>query len=68
VLIKAVLTALPTFFMSLFKVPNSVAQFIETKTRKFFWGGVDEESGSNLLPWEAFSSSTDKGELGIGNI
>ena len=38
VLIKAVLTSVPTYFMSVFKLPVGVANRMEKIQRSFFWG------------------------------
>ena len=36
-LLKAVLGNLPTFFMSIFVVPNGVIDILEKNRRKFIW-------------------------------
>ena len=38
-LIKSVLNSLPVYFMSLFKMPKTVAAKIVKLQRRFFWGG-----------------------------
>jgi hypothetical protein len=42
-LIKSTLSNLPTYFMSLFPLPTSVANRIEKLQRDFLWGGMGEE-------------------------
>lgn len=67
-MIKAVLTALPTFYMSIFRIPVSVAQFIKAKMRNFLSEGIYDDVGSRLLPWNVVGSPNNKGGLEIGNI
>ena len=43
VLIKSVLSSIPTFYMSVFKMPVEVAQKIEKIQRGFLWGdGIEK--------------------------
>ena len=41
-LINAVLTALPLFFLSFFRVPSAIMHKISAIQRKFHWGGKQE--------------------------
>jgi hypothetical protein len=41
-LIKCTLSNLPTYFLSLFPVPMSVARRIEKVQRDFLWGGMGD--------------------------
>ncbi|KAK3170496.1 hypothetical protein Dsin_032527, partial [Dipteronia sinensis] len=43
ILIKSVLASIPTYYLSIFKVPVSVAQDIEKLQTIFFWGdGIEK--------------------------
>ena len=42
-MIKSTLANIPTYYMSLFKIPVKVANHIEKLQRDFLWGGVGEE-------------------------
>jgi hypothetical protein len=43
-LLKSTLASLPTYFLSLFPIPVSVANRIECIQRNFLWGGMGEDS------------------------
>ena len=47
-LIRLVLSSLPIYFLSLFKMPQGVADTIEKLMRDFLWGG-EAESSSHLV-------------------
>ena len=42
-LIKSTLSNLPTYFLSLFPIPASVANQIETLQRNFLWGSFGDD-------------------------
>ncbi|KAK3212501.1 hypothetical protein Dsin_017207 [Dipteronia sinensis] len=47
VLIKAVLSSIPTYYLWIFKLPTGVAHVIEKPQRSFFWGdGVEKKKNS----------------------
>ena len=50
-LIKSTLSSLPTYFLSLFPIPLSVAKCIEKISRDFLWGGIGEEFKYHLVNW-----------------
>ena len=41
-MVKIVLSGIPIYFMSLFRIPIKVAKFIEKVMRDFLWEGKDE--------------------------
>ena len=43
-IIKSTLSSLPTYFLSLFNIPTSVANKIEKLQRDFLWEGMGSES------------------------
>lgn len=67
-LIKSILVALPTFYMSLIKIPASISYKIESLCKKFLWAGNIERR--ILIMWvEMWYAWTDLwGELGIPKI
>ncbi|XP_028085774.1 uncharacterized protein LOC114286748 [Camellia sinensis] len=67
-LVKTVLSGIPIYFMSVFKIPVKVAKSIEKSMRDFLWEGKDEKKKDHLVNWETVSLSKEKGVLAIGKI
>ena len=68
-LIKSVLNCLPIYYMSMFKMPSSVAQKIVKIQRRFFWGGVDRDNKCTpMVNWSSIELPKELGGLGVGNI
>lgn len=64
-LIESTLSSLPTYFMSLFLIPASVAKKLEKLQRDFLWAGLGDEQKMNLVNWETICSSKKDGGLGF---
>jgi hypothetical protein len=67
-LIKSTLSSLPTYFLSLFAVPSSVAHWIEKIQRDFLWGGIGEEFKYHLVNWRTICTPIQHGGLGLRQI
>ncbi|WKA03325.1 hypothetical protein VitviT2T_021440 [Vitis vinifera] len=67
-LIRSCLTHMPCYFLSLFRIPASVAVRIERLQRDFLWSGVGEGKRDHLVSWEVVCKSKMKGGLGLGRI
>ena len=50
-LIKSTLSNLPTYFLSLFPIPASVANRIKKLQWNFLWGGFGDEPKIHLVKW-----------------
>ena len=50
-LIRSILSSLPIYYMSLFKMPQGISDTFEKLMRDFLWGG-DTKSSSHLVRWE----------------
>ncbi|KAG6674481.1 hypothetical protein I3842_15G044700 [Carya illinoinensis] len=68
ILIKSTLSNLPTYYLSLFPIPTSVALRIEKLQRDFLWGGIAEEFKFQLVRWRKVCSPLSSGGLGIRNL
>jgi hypothetical protein len=67
-LIKSTLSNLPTYFLSLFPIPSSVASRIEKLDRDFLWGGLGVDFKYYLVSWSTVCSPISEGGLGIRNL
>ena len=67
-LIKSTLSSLPTYFMSLFPIPGSVALQIDKIQRDFLWGGMREGKKFHLVNWSQVCQPLKMGGLGIWNL
>ncbi|RVW65401.1 Isoamylase 3, chloroplastic [Vitis vinifera] len=67
-LIQSCLTHMPCYFLSLFKIPASVAAKIERLQRDFLWLGIGEVKRDHLVRWDVVCKPKAIGGLGFGNI
>ena len=67
-LIQSILSNLPTYFLSLFPIPASVANRIEKLQRNFLWGGFGDEPKMHLIKWATVCTPISSGGLGIRKI
>ena len=64
-LIKSTLANIPTFYLSSFPIPVTVANRIEKIQRDFLWGGLGVEFKYHLVNWSKVCSPISVGGLGI---
>jgi hypothetical protein len=68
VLMKAVLQAIPTYTMSVFKLPKSLSQGINSLFSKFWWGNKKNESKIAWMKWSKMGLAKHKGGLGYRDL
>ena len=70
VLIKAVLAAIPTYFLSIFRMPRGIQKRLEQYMRRFFWGGArsEETRAIPLVAWETVCRPIEQGGLGVRQL
>ncbi|KAK1297873.1 hypothetical protein QJS10_CPB14g00976 [Acorus calamus] len=68
-LIQAVLTNLPIYYLSIFKIPKGVLARLECIRRRFLWSGVKEMRRKiPLVKWEVVCTSKKQGGTGVLNL
>jgi len=66
--IKSVVTALPLFYMSFFKVPKQVCKEIRSIQINFLWGWGSEGKKIPWVAWNKVCMPAEEGGLGIRDI
>ncbi|GJS10576.1 RNA-directed DNA polymerase, eukaryota [Tanacetum coccineum] len=67
-LIKSVLTSLPLYHMSIYKVPMGVLNRMESIRRRFFIGADNNERKISMIGWQKVLASKKKGGLGVSSF
>jgi hypothetical protein len=68
VLIKAVTQALPTYVMSVFKLPFGFSDSLEKHMRAFWWGSESGNRKVQRLPWTTLMIPKSYGALGFKDL
>ena len=70
VLLKAGLSTIPTYFMSVFRLPVVISKRMEAIMRRFFWQGAETNGtrGRALFKWSMVYRPTTEGGLGVRNL
>ncbi|XP_048492990.1 uncharacterized protein LOC125493568 [Beta vulgaris subsp. vulgaris] len=68
ILIKAVIQALPTYLMGVYKIPADVIQEIHSAMARFWWEGRGEERNMHLLSWENMCKPKCMGGMGFKDL
>ena len=68
ILIKAVLTSLPVYWMALVPVPQSILDQLRSMIFSFLWGSSAENKKIHLADWHTLSCSTSLGGWGIKQL
>ncbi|XP_074297338.1 uncharacterized protein LOC141628049 [Silene latifolia] len=65
VLIKAVANSLPTYVMSIFKIPASFCDELRVLISRFWWGFEDGKRGISWVAWRKLCQSKSLGGMGF---
>jgi hypothetical protein len=68
VLLNSVLSAIPIFYLSLFKMPVGVWKKLVRMQRRFLWGGAAGNSKINWVRWQDVCRSKREGGLGVKDL
>lgn len=67
-LINAVLNSIPLYFLSFFKAPKKVIQYITSIQRNFLWSGCSEDKKICWVSWDKICKRKEEGGLGIKEV
>lgn len=62
-LAKSTITSMSNYSMQTAKVPRSICDEIDKKTRRFIWGGSDAKRATHLIAWETLQKPKAQGGL-----
>ena len=68
VLLSSVLSAIPTFYLSVFRIPARIEQRLSGIMRRFFWKWSTEGRGLALVAWDDICTPIDQGGLGVPHL
>ena len=67
-LIESVLSSIPIYFLSLFRMPSGVIKELEKIMRNFLWKSAYGDGGDQLVSWNRVARAKNIGGLGIGRL
>ncbi|XP_040999620.1 uncharacterized mitochondrial protein AtMg00310-like [Juglans microcarpa x Juglans regia] len=65
ILLKAVIQALPTYCMGVFKLPKSLLKEINKVMHQFWWGQQDREKKLHWVSWNLMGKAKEVGGMGF---
>ena len=65
VLIKTVAQAIPTYSMSIFKIPKALCDSINSILAKYWWGQTKDEKKIHWINWKKLCTPKDRGGMGF---
>lgn len=67
-LIRSVLHNLPLYYLSIFKLPHSIAKKLISIQTKFFWGSNESRLKLPTVAWNKLEAPKELGGLGLGSL
>ncbi|KAF5475420.1 hypothetical protein F2P56_007226, partial [Juglans regia] len=68
IFIKAVVQALPTYTMSVFKLPNSLLKAINSVLQNYWWGQQQKRNKIHWVSWSKLGKAKDAGGMGFRDL
>jgi hypothetical protein len=68
VLINSILSSIPIFMMSFFKIPKGVLLKLDAILSRFFWQEGQHKNKFRLAKWKIICQPKDLGGLGVANL
>ncbi|XP_021717912.1 uncharacterized protein LOC110685694 [Chenopodium quinoa] len=68
VLIKVVAQAIPTYMMSIFKLPDGLIEVIHAMLARFWWGSTDTANKLHWQRWELLCWPKAEGGMGFRDV
>ena len=68
ILIKTVAQAIPTYSMSLFKIPKAICDNINSVLAKYWWGQTKDERKIHWINWQKLCTHKKKGGMGFRDV
>ena len=68
VLIKMMTQAIPTYSISMFKIPDRIYDDINSALAKYWWGQTRDERKIHWIKWSKFCNLKDKGGMDFRDI
>lgn len=65
---KSTLSSIPTYYLSLFLVPVSIAKRVERLQWEFLWNGMGYEAKFHLINWHRICTPIKEGGLEVRNM
>lgn len=64
-LAKSTVSTLATYSMQMAKIPRSICDELDIRSRRFIWGGTEEKKRIHLISWDTLQLPREKGGLGF---
>lgn len=67
-LLNSVLSTIPLYWLSIYKLPVNIRQSIDRIRKRFLWSGTNTNKKYHLVAWDQICLNKNQGGLGILNL